>query len=128
MSEHDQHLRDAGTLLNAVDAQVDLHRLVTYSLDPTHPHGRHKAYVFAKVMGYDQRNAEELAAVIMAGVKVGLAQPGPVDHRGMQFRVDMDVRGPNGRRAIVCTNWIFDPGTRVPHLTSAFVRRGGTRA
>lgn len=59
---------ESGTLLNAEHAVVDYRKLPTYSLDPTHPTGGHKARVFQSALGYNPTNADILGARVQEGV------------------------------------------------------------
>ena len=123
MSEGDAFLSDDGTLLNAPLALIDRDRVIGYTLNPDHPVGRHKSYVFAQVLGYDQSTADELIERIREGIKVAPARFRYVDHDGARLTVDLRMRGPSGREAVVRTNWIYRPGHTIPQFTTAVVRR-----
>lgn len=48
--------RHPRALPNHQSAAIPDNKLLRYSLDPTHPRGRHKAIVFESVLGFDQSN------------------------------------------------------------------------
>jgi filamentous hemagglutinin len=47
--------------------------------------------------------------------------PEKVDRFGARFTVDIPVVGPQGS-GVVRTGWIFKPGSKVPELTTLFVK------
>ncbi|TAE82235.1 MAG: hypothetical protein EAZ83_13110, partial [Oscillatoriales cyanobacterium] len=51
-------------LPNGDRAEVSLQKLVGYCLNPEHSHGKHKARVFASVLGITANNAEVLRELI----------------------------------------------------------------
>jgi filamentous hemagglutinin len=84
--------------------------------------GNPKATVFRSALGYDASNANDLLAQIRKGVTQTAASPGTVDEFGSRFRVDIAVKGANGKMAIVRTAWIYDPGSHVPRLVTLYVK------
>jgi filamentous hemagglutinin len=112
-----------GTLLNARSARLDPRKFFDYALNREHARGGHKGTIFEQVLGFRRDNVATLVAAIRAGIETTPAQPRGIDSFGSHFRVDLGLTGPNGRFAIVRTNWIYDPGSSIPRLTSAFVRR-----
>jgi len=49
-------------LPNYQRAVIPENKLLRYSLDPTHPRGRHKAIVFKSALGFDQSNLAPVEA------------------------------------------------------------------
>jgi hypothetical protein len=47
-------------LPNYQNAVIPQNKLVKYSLDPTHPRGKHKAIVFKSALGFEQSDWELL--------------------------------------------------------------------
>jgi hypothetical protein len=117
-SEVSGFLNEDGTLLNADQAVIDPGKLANYALAPGNP----KATAFRSALGYDASNANDLLAQIRKGVTQTAASPGTVDDFGSRFRVDIAVKGANGKMAIVRTAWIYDPGSHVPRLVTLYVK------
>lgn len=111
-----------GILTNAGRVVIDQAKLTEYALNPNHPVGGNKAQVFRSALGYDQTNAEALAAQLRAGVAQTPATPGVADAYGQRFTVDIPVTGPNGNTVLVRTGFIYDPGSTVPRLTTTYVK------
>lgn len=109
-------------LLNADKAVISPDKLKNYCLDMTHEKGGHKAFVFDKVLGYNQSNVDELMEKIAEGVKANSGKPALLDKYGQRHTVDMKITGPTGRTALVRTGWIYDPGSLIPRLTTAIVK------
>jgi hypothetical protein len=83
--------------------------------------GRHKARVFAAVLGFDRSNVHLLIEELRRGVVAHAAAPGLVDEYGARYRVDMRVTGPKGT-ATLRTAWIYRTGSDVPELVTLHVR------
>ncbi|WP_072568948.1 MULTISPECIES: DUF6883 domain-containing protein [unclassified Enterobacter] len=113
---------ESGTLLNAEHAVVDYRKLSTYSLDPTHPTGGHKARVFQSALGYNPTNADILGARVQEGVLWAPAKMLDPINFGQKMAVDMPILGVNGETAIVRTGWIYETDSLVPRLTTIFVK------
>ncbi len=128
MPPTDPFLTEAGTLAAAAQARIESDKLITYSLDPEHEISRHKAIVFKRVLGYDRDNVGELLDVIAAGVETAKARRHSRDEHGTRFEVDIQVRGPSGRTAMVRNAWIWRAGERFPRLTYACVPRSRSHA
>ena len=117
------HLTPSGTLVNADKAIVDVEKKVNgYFLNPQHGDGMHKARVFKSALGYDASNSQGLVDQIREGVQHQRATPGKVDKYGETFEVDIPVTGPKGT-ATVRTGWNYDPGSDVPRLLTAVVKK-----
>jgi hypothetical protein len=56
-------------LPNFETAIVDLAKLADYALNPDHPTGQHKAFVFSSVLGFGKEDAEELKQIILETIK-----------------------------------------------------------
>jgi hypothetical protein len=55
---------------------VDIAKLREYCLNPAYPRGRHKARVFASILGLTPTDAEFLPAEVLRAVREGSATPG----------------------------------------------------
>ncbi|MGH9799907.1 MAG: DUF6883 domain-containing protein, partial [Blastocatellia bacterium] len=61
---------------NAEFAVVDIRKLRDYCLNPLHDEGKHKARLFATILGINADDAEELREVLLVAVKTRDAQLG----------------------------------------------------
>ncbi|MGH6921564.1 MAG: DUF6883 domain-containing protein [Geminicoccaceae bacterium] len=109
-------------LRNARHAIIDERKLTNYVLSPTHPRGGDKARIFASTLGYDRASCagliEQIRRAILRHAAVFVRQDG----YGRHYRVDLTLEGPRGA-ARVRTGWLYDRGSDVPRLTTAFVLR-----
>ncbi len=111
----------AAPLLNAQSAQIDIRKFTEYALNPSNADGMHKARVFNSVLGYTRDNYQTLLNQIRSGILSNPAIQGRINQFGTRFTVDIMVHGPKGQ-ALVRTGWIYDPGSQIPRLTTAFVK------
>lgn len=109
-------------LRNAKIAVIDPKKLTRYCLDPTSRKGQHKARVFKTALGFDLSNYIDLIEAIREGIMISEARMVGKTAHGELWQVDMPVAGPTGT-ASVRTGWIYEEGSDVPRLTTAFVRR-----
>lgn len=96
-------------LPNADRAFVDVAKLRGYCLSPTHPVGKHKARVFASVMGLTDADAEELRVALLEAARTMDALPGEQDEYGQRYRLDLILASPVGQ-ATVRSTWIVRAG------------------
>jgi len=108
-------------LPNVEHAFIDIEKLRTYSLNPLHEAGQHKARVFQAALSISVDDAEWLRETLWHAVIDGEAVAGPPSPFGTKYVVDvLIVRGE--RSAIVRTAWIVEYGTEFPRSTSCYVR------
>lgn len=109
-------------LENARRALIDQRKLTDYVLNPVHPRGRDKARIFKSSLGYDRASCagliEQIRRAILRHEAIFVRQ----DRYGRHYRVDLTLTGPRGT-ARVRTGWLYDRGSDVPRLTTAFVLR-----
>ncbi|MDR2487587.1 MAG: LXG domain-containing protein [Clostridiales Family XIII bacterium] len=91
------------TSLQLTRASID-RKLDTYLLDPLHPTGRTKAEWFRQALGYERRNAADLAKQIIFDERV--AVPTELTEFGQKFSQMIPVTGANGRLIEVQFIWI----------------------
>jgi hypothetical protein len=108
-------------LPNAERAVVEIEKLLTYSLNPEHEVGKHKAVVFKAALGITLDDADWLRETILRQVASAEAARGPASPFGEKYVVDMEVTRGN-RSAVVRTAWIVEYGTDFPRLTSCYVK------
>ena len=108
-------------LPNADKAVIPMEKFVNYALDICHADGRHKAFVFDRVLGYTVDNASGLIANIKKNiVNYPATHKGKTPH-GDKYEIIMQQTGANGCTANVVTGWMIDNGTDVPRLTTAIL-------
>lgn len=102
-------------------ALIDMGKLTTYSLNPNHEYGRHKARVFEAALGLTLKDVDLLYDAIVEAVETEEAQLGLLDESGQRYRVDFEMTGPNGKTAMVRSAWNIRPNEDFPRLVSVFV-------
>ena len=107
--------------MNADKSVIDLKKLTTYALNLDHPAGGSKARVFESALGFNSSNADVLSNKLRQGVILTPAVLGNLDKFGQRAAVTMPIIGINGNSAWVRTGWIYDPGSSVPRLVTAYV-------
>ena len=101
-------------------AEVSLRKLRDYCLNPSHDEGKHKARVFASVLGMTATDAEALRELLLEAARTRDAVVGYRDAYGQRYAVDLAVNW-RGKRAIIRSGWIVEHGSTVPRLTSCYV-------
>lgn len=101
-------------------AIVKLEKLTHYCLSPTHPRGKHKARVFAAVLGLTAKNCGLLRSALLAAAASAEARLASSDSFGARYIVDFSLTGPLGKGG-VRSIWIVKHGEDVPRLTSCYV-------
>ncbi|MFQ6115338.1 MAG: DUF6883 domain-containing protein [bacterium] len=104
---------------NAERAVVDIRKLRDYCLSPTHDEGKHKARLFATMLGMTANDAEELRDMLLQTVKTHDAQLGRRDEYGQRYSVDFMLQW-RGKRAMIRSGWIIEHGSTTPRLTSRY--------
>jgi hypothetical protein len=107
-------------LANGDRAVVDERKLRDYCLSPVHPRGRHKARVFASVLGIRQEDSALLRDALLQAARDGDATEGRINEYGRRYLLDFEMNGPLGR-AEVRSFWIIRAGESFPRLTTCFV-------
>jgi hypothetical protein len=107
-------------LPNADRAFVDVAKLRDYCLSPTHPVGKHKARVFASVLGLTDADAAELRLALLEAARTLDVVTGEQDDYGQRYTLDLILAGPAGQ-ATVRSTWIVRAGEDFARLTSCYV-------
>jgi filamentous hemagglutinin len=102
---------------------IDPRKLTHYALDPDSPHGRHKAVLFEKLLGFTKENHTELLRQLEGGAMQSEVTFHSEDRFGKLYTADIPVEGTENRRAVVRTGWIIPPGSRDAHLATLYVRK-----
>lgn len=109
-------------LPNAEFALIDLNKLQNYSLNTQHDRGKHKARLFAAILGLTSDNAETLQSLILEAIKISEAVPTISDEHGQRYIVDFPVTR-HQNTATVRTAWIIRSTEDFPRLVSCYILR-----
>jgi hypothetical protein len=101
-------------------AVVDVAKLHDYCLSTTHVRGRHKARVFATILGLTSMDAEFLRGELLQAARNGDAILGEIDEYGTRYTIDFELVR-DSHRAPVRSAWIILRGETFPRLTSCYV-------
>jgi hypothetical protein len=107
-------------LPNGEQAEISMQKLIGYCLNPEHPSGRHKARVFASVLGITNENAEILRSLVQTAAIEGEVVQQDTTAFGQQFKVDWIVPNTDGIR--LRTIWEVTSQNSNPRLISAFLK------
>jgi len=109
------------TIPGGSKAVVDLGKLTGYCLNPEHPRGKHKARVFASVLGLTASHADLLRSALLQAAASREARPSLSDQFGDRHVLEFEMGGPAGTGTVVST-WIVLRGETAPRLTTCFVK------
>jgi len=101
-------------------AVVDERKLRDYYLSPNHPRGRHKALVFAAVLGLTAQDAEKLRAALISAAHTGLAIATDADEYGQKYLIDFRMTTEAGS-ATVRSGWIVRSAEDFPRFITCWV-------
>lgn len=119
--------RESDIIKKKVSVRIDLQhfaiipkeKFTKYALDPVKQPD--KARAFKEALGYTMENYQELIDNISANLDESLLKLKQTNEHGRLYEYVMQIKGPNGKQANVCTGWIIENGTTEPRLTSAYV-------
>lgn len=101
---------------------VDPRKLTEYALNPDSPRGRHKARVFERVLGYTRANHRALLTEIEAKAPEADVELQSQDEFGSRYRADLQIEGPEGQQATICTGWIVPEEQDEVRLVTLWVK------
>ena len=107
-------------LPGGANAVIDRRKLTDYCLAGHHPRGKHKARVFAAVLGLSAENADFLRTALLSAAATADATPVGNDRFGQRYVIDFDMQGPGGK-GIVRSIWILAHEEKRPRLTSCYL-------
>lgn len=103
---------------------IDSRKLTHYALDTDSPHGKHKAVLFEKLLGFTKENYSTLISQLELKSLQSEAIFHSEDKFGKRYTVDILIEGTEGRKAIVRTGWFISLETEeVAHLVTLYVKR-----
>jgi len=109
---------------NSIRAVVDIEKLHGYCLNPDHPRGKHKARLFASILGLTSNNAEELRTKLIDIVRTQDAILTGQDQYGKRYVIDFLMTTEKGQ-GNVRSSWIILNGDDFPRFTSCYVLKKG---
>jgi uncharacterized protein DUF6883 len=101
-------------------AEVSIHKLRDYCLNPFHDEGKHKARVFASALGMTSVDAERLRFLLLQAVRTHDAELGYLDSYGQRYTLDFQVDW-RGKKGIIRSGWILEHGSDAPRFISCYV-------
>jgi hypothetical protein len=101
-------------------AFVDIKKLNDYCLSSRHPRGRHKARMFASLLGVTSDQADHLRSVILKAVLLEEAMIGKRDDFGQRYTVDFYMEG-RAKRLLVRRAWTVRNSEDFPRFTSCYI-------
>jgi hypothetical protein len=104
---------------NAERAAVDIRKLRDYCLNPLHDEDKHKAFLFATILGLTADEADNLRSILLQAVRTNDAKRGRQDLYGQRYTVDFTLEW-RGKRALVRSGWIIEVDSEIPRLTTCF--------
>ena len=104
---------------NAENAYIDLDKLQGYALNPEHRIGKHKARLFAAVLGMNIYDAEALRDILLEIVQTEEAEVGPKDEHGQRYRIDFVLTW-HSRQALIRSAWNVRPDEDFPRLVICY--------
>lgn len=116
-----------GEAVPRADAAVGIvDKLRGYCLAAEHPVGSHKARLFRRVLGFEQRDADELATRLTAAIRGGTPINSVRDNKSFGILCDVRVevggiRERAGQAALVVTVWELRTPNAPPRLVTAYV-------
>lgn len=106
-------------LPNAENAFIDLEKLRSYALDPTHRVGRRKARLFTTLLGLGVEDAKELRDILLDAARTLDAELGELGEHGQRYRIDFMLTW-RGRQALLRSAWIVRPEEDFPRLVTCY--------
>jgi len=95
-----------------------------YALDLESPHGKHKAMLFEKLLGFTKENYNGLISQIQNKALDAEAFLHSEDQFGKRYTVDVDVEGiSEDMQATVRTGWLVSDASNEAHLVTLYVIR-----
>ena len=107
-------------LPKAEAAFIDMKKLRNYSLNPNHSRGKHKARLFASILGLTAENADELKAILLAAIQQYEAVLSLMDQHGQRYIVAFSVTR-QSQQATIRSIWIVRTSEAFPRLTSCYI-------
>lgn len=103
---------------------IDPRKLTHYALDWESPHGKHKAILFEKLLGFTKENYDGLISQIQNKALHAEAFFHSEDQFGKRYTVDVEIEGIiENKQATVRTGWLVPDRSNKAHLVTLYVIR-----
>ena len=109
-------------LPNAEEAFIPIEKLQSYCLSAEHDEGKHKAYLFTKLLGFTEESVDEFESMLRDAIVQSDALNPHRTAYGMIYYVDFPVSR-NIRTHIVRSTWIIRDGETFPRFVSCYIKR-----
>jgi hypothetical protein len=109
-------------LPNAASAFIPPEKLQGYCLNPNHDRGKHKARLFAAILGLTADDADELRDILLQAIQDYDATIEQQDQYGKRYIVDFPLTR-NGQTATIHSIWIVRLDELFPRLVSCYILR-----
>jgi hypothetical protein len=107
-------------LPNLQNAVIPSGKLDNNCLNAFHPKGKDKARVFKSVLGFSEKDADQLEWLIFEGIAKNEAILVETIILGEIWRVDITLN--RGNNFFLRTNWIIRTNENFPSLISCFIK------
>ena len=104
---------------NAEKALADIRKLRDYALNTTHRVGKHKARLFATLLGMSIDDAEKLRGILLRVVRNHDAEIGQKDEHGQRYQVDFLLSW-QGKQTKVRSVWNIHVNEDFPRLVTCY--------
>ena len=107
-------------LPNGQRAYVGISKLTNYALNPVHDLGKHKARVFASVLGLARKDAKKLRTALLEAAQHAQAKKAAKTNFGQLYSLDFYMTTDKGN-ARLRSGWIILNNEDYPRLTSVYI-------
>lgn len=118
-AENKDRINERKRILYAEKPIISDRKFTEYALNPTTQPD--KAEAFRLALGYTKENYESLREQIRNQFNLDLLREKGDNGYGIKYEQVMEIKGPNGKTANVCTGWIKKNGQKRLTMTSAYV-------
>jgi hypothetical protein len=102
------------------EATIRRDKIEAYVLNPDHPVGKHKARLFALLLGLSRADADLLIEALREAAATQEAVLGREDEHGQRYTLDFPFAGPDGNAVTIRSAWIVREGAP-PDLVTCFI-------
>lgn len=104
---------------NAEHAFIDMRKLRDYTLNQNHRVGRHKARLFASILGITQADAQALKDILLDVICKQNVVLGDTDIHGQRYELDFVLEWAD-KRALVRSVWQIRRHEEYPRLVTCY--------
>jgi|GEM_PF-5602896 len=100
-------------------------KFTKYSLDETHPHGKHKAILYKKILGFTKENYKSLKNQIHRAITSGSAKLYKIEkneYNIIKFEYHVEVTSLNGNKATIVAVYGIGPKQGKPKMITNYIK------